>query len=91
AEGNGPADSPQAAKRLLTTDTPVCLFSASKAVTAVLIHQLAEQGVIDLDQRVSHYVPKFGRAGKSETTIADVLAHRGGFPSMDVPKAQREV
>lgn len=91
AEGNGPADSPRAPKRLLTTDTPVCLFSASKAVTAVLIHQLAEQGGIDLDQRVSHYLPKFGRAGKSETTIADVLAHRGGFPSMDVPKSQREV
>lgn len=91
AEGHGPADSPTMPKRLLTPDMPVCLFSASKAVTAVLVHHLAEQGGIDLDQRVSHYIPQFGHAGKRTTTIADVLAHRGGFPTMDVPKAQRQV
>ncbi|GAC1629121.1 MAG: hypothetical protein NVS9B10_19870 [Nevskia sp.] len=91
AEGQGPGDGAAVPKRLLTPTTPVCLFSASKAVTAVLIHQLAEQGGIDLDQRVSHYLPKFARAGKSDTTVADVLAHRGGFPSMDVPKSQRQL
>lgn len=91
AEGNGPADPPPAPKRLLTPDTPVCLFSASKAVTAVLIHKLAEDGGIDLNQRVSHYLPEFGAAGKQQTTISDVLAHRGGFPTMNLPKPERRV
>lgn len=91
AEGNGPLDSVTAPKRLLTPTTPVCLFSASKAVTAILVHANAAQGGVDLDERVSHYLPKFARAGKSDTTVADVLAHRGGFPSMDVPKAQRQI
>ncbi len=91
ARGNGPSDGTDAEKILLTPQTPVCLFSASKAVTAVLIHQLAEQGGIDLDARVSHYVPQFARAGKSDTTIADVLAHRGGFPTMQIAKSERRV
>lgn len=91
AEGNGPADGPEVPKRLLTPDTPVCLFSASKAVTAVLIHKLAEDGGIRLEERVSHYLPEFAQAGKRDTTISDVLAHRGGFPTMNIPKADRDV
>lgn len=65
--------------RVAEPDTPVCLFSASKAVLALLVHKLAEEGGIDLDAPVSRYVPAFSGAGKSRTTIAQVLAHRGGF------------
>lgn len=91
AQGNGPEDSAGTLKRLLTPSTPVCLFSASKAVTAILIHQLAERGGIDLDQPVSHYLPQFARAGKRAITIADVLSHRGGFPAMAVARSQRRI
>ncbi len=91
ASGNGPADPADQVKRPLTLATPICLFSASKAVTAVLIHKLAEDGGVDLDARVSHYLPQFARAGKSDTTVADVLAHRGGFPSMQLAKSERRV
>lgn len=91
AEGNGPADAPSTAKRLLMPTTPICLFSASKAVTAVLLHKLAEDGGVRLDERVSHYLPEFAQAGKRDTTISDVLAHRGGFPTMKIAKAERRV
>lgn len=64
----------------LTVDTPVCLFSASKAVTAMLIHHLAEQGLLDLDQRVSHYLPDYACNGKQNTTINHLLTHRAGIP-----------
>ena len=47
--GGGPRDLRDARRMLLTPDMPVCLFSASKAVTAILIHKLAEDGAIDLD------------------------------------------
>jgi CubicO group peptidase (beta-lactamase class C family) len=83
--GNGPLESVRAEKQLLTTDTPICLFSASKAVTAVLTHTLAEDGAIDLDMPVARYLPEFGANGKSGTTLAQVLAHRGGFPTLDLP------
>jgi CubicO group peptidase (beta-lactamase class C family) len=91
ARGNGPNDAPDTPKTLLTPATPICLFSASKAVTAVLVHQLAEDGGIELDRPVAHYLPAFGQAGKSRTTIADVLAHRGRVPTLDLPKAERGV
>lgn len=58
----------------------MCLFSASKAVIALLTHKLAEAGTIDLDAPVSRYVPAFSGEGKSRTTIAQILSHRGGFP-----------
>lgn len=91
ARGNGPADLRNAPKQLMRLDTPVCMFSASKAVTAILVHKLAEEGGLDLDQRVSHYLPKFGQRGKQDTTVAEVLAHRGGFPSIRVPREDKRV
>jgi CubicO group peptidase (beta-lactamase class C family) len=89
--GGGPRDAHDAHKMLLTPDMPICLFSASKAVTAMLVHKLAEQGGIDLDVPVKLYIPEFAQAGKQGITVADVLSHRGGFPSIDLPKAERRV
>ncbi|MDR3418295.1 MAG: serine hydrolase [Nevskia sp.] len=89
--GGGPLDPPGARKVLLTPSLPICLFSASKAVTAILIHKLAEEGGVDLDQRVSHYIPEFARHGKADITVSDTLSHRGGFPTIGLPKAQRKI
>lgn len=86
AEGNGPDDAPTAAKRLATPETPVCTFSATKAITATLVHKLAEEGAIRLEDCVSKYIPEFAQNGKGMTTIAEVLSHRGGFPMFDLPK-----
>lgn len=85
ARGNGPQEPPSAPQQLLTPDSPICLFSASKAVTAILTHALAEEGGINLDKPVAYYIPEFGAAGKSATTVSQVLAHRGGFPTLDLP------
>ena len=72
---------------LMSPETPVCLYSASKAVMAMLIHKLAEEGKVNLLNPVSHYIPEFGQAGKDKITIYQMLAHRGGFPMIgrDVP------
>ena len=64
-------------------DTPVCLFSASKLVNAMLVHLLNEQGKINLLDPVSHYIPEFGVNGKRRATIFHLLSHRGGIPSID--------
>lgn len=91
AEGNGPDDPAEAPKRVLTPEDPVCLFSASKAVTAALTHWTAEQGLLDLDQRVSHYLPAFAAHGKGAVTVSDLLAHRGGIPWLDFPPEEKRV
>lgn len=75
----------------LTVDTPICLFSASKAVTAMLVHHLAEQGQLDLHQRVSHYLPEYGQAGKHRTTLMHVLTHRAGVPRIREPVSPEDL
>ncbi|MFP4476259.1 MAG: serine hydrolase domain-containing protein [Desulfatibacillaceae bacterium] len=82
ARGNGPDDPPDAPKELITPETPACLFSASKAITAMLIHLLAEQGQIGLLDPVCEYVPEFGRHGKDKTSIYHILCHKSGFPML---------
>ena len=82
ARGNGPQDTAQTPKVLATPDTRICLFSASKVVTAMMIHLLDEMGEIDLLDPISHYIPEYGVNGKKDATIYHLLAHRGGIPSL---------
>lgn len=58
------------------------LFSLSKTLTAVVVLALADAGAVDLDAPVARYVPPFGSGGKDVVTVADVLAHRGGFSEL---------
>jgi CubicO group peptidase (beta-lactamase class C family) len=56
------------------------LFSASKPLVALLVHQLAERGALGLDDPVARYWPAFGQRGKDAITIRQVLRHRSGLP-----------
>lgn len=82
ARGNGPGDSKETERVLATPETPFCVYSASKGVTAMVIHLLHERGALDIHDRVAKYIPEYARHGKGETTIAHVLAHRAGVPTM---------
>ncbi|MFP5383645.1 MAG: serine hydrolase domain-containing protein [Gammaproteobacteria bacterium] len=83
ARGNAPMDPEWTEKELLTPDTPVCLFSASKAVTAMLVHKLAEEGKLNLLDPIAEYIPEFANNGKENTTIQHLLSHRGGVPRLE--------
>lgn len=80
--GNGPGE--EAPFEALTPDAPICLFSASKAITALLVHRLAEEGRLRLDDRVVDYIPEFAPHGKDRVTIRALLAHRAGIPKLPV-------
>lgn len=82
ARGNGPSDPEDAPKTPMTPETPACIFSASKAVTALVVHKLDERGLLHIGDRVSEYIPEYAQKGKEGTTIAHVLAHRAGVASM---------
>ena len=82
ARGNGPHDPPEAPKLLATPETPFCVYSTSKAMTAVVVHVLAERGALDIADRVSDHIPEYARRGKRGTTIAHVLSHRAGVPGI---------
>lgn len=82
AKGNGPDDPEDAPKVPMAPETPACIFSASKAITAMVIHLLDERGLLHIGDRVSEYIPEYAQKGKEGTTIAHVLAHRAGVASM---------
>jgi CubicO group peptidase (beta-lactamase class C family) len=82
ARGNGPHDDRDAPKVLATPDTPFCVYSTSKGITALVVHTLAERGALSLDDRVAEYIPGYEQHGKGATTIAHVLAHRAGVPNL---------
>lgn len=82
ASGNAPGDAPEAPKRPLGLDTPFTLYSASKAVTALVVHKLDELRALHLEDRVCDYVPEFDREGKRWITVRHVLEHRSGLPNL---------
>ena len=82
ARGNAPEDPPEGEKVPVGVETPFCLYSASKAITAMLIHKLDETHALHLDDRVCDYIPEFARHGKQWITIRHILAHRAGIPNV---------
>ena len=71
--------------------TPACLYSTSKAMTAIVTHKLAEQGKINLLDPVSHIIPEFAANGKARLTIQQILSHRGGVPGIPVDEPAQTV
>lgn len=82
AAGNGPDDPPHGRKIPVTTDTPFSIYSASKAVTAMVIHLLDQRRLLHLNDPVCEYIPEFGCQGKETITIQHVLTHRAGVPNL---------
>jgi CubicO group peptidase (beta-lactamase class C family) len=63
-------------------DTPVCIYSASKGITATVVHMLAERGAFDLDDPVCTYLPGFADNGKRDITIQQLLDYSAGIPGL---------
>ena len=82
ARGNGPGEAGGTAAILATPETPFNVFSAAKAVTAMLVHHLDEANQLRLDDPICEYIPEFGIGGKELITIRHVLSHRAGIPSV---------
>jgi CubicO group peptidase (beta-lactamase class C family) len=82
ARGNGPQDDADAEKIPVATTTPFCVYSTSKAMTAMVIHLLGERGLLSVDDRVVDHIPEYGRHGKEKVTIGHVLAHRAGVAAL---------
>ncbi len=80
--GNAPHDAPDAHRVKATPTTLFNLFSASKMVTAMLVHLCDQRGLLHLDDPVALYIPEFGQHDKDRITIRHVLTHRAGIPNI---------
>lgn len=63
-------------------DTLFTAFSATKGITATVIHLLTDDGALDYDVPVADYWPEFAAHGKERITLRHVLAHTAGVPHM---------
>ena len=64
----------------MTLDTIFDLASLTKPIaTATSAMHLIESGAIRLDAPVSTYLPEFGREGKKEITVRQLLVHTSGL------------
>ena len=82
ARGNGPDDPEDAEKVPATTHTPFTVYSASKAITAFVVHKQVERGLIALDDPICKFVPEYDCNNKGEITVGQVLSHRAGVPNL---------
>jgi CubicO group peptidase (beta-lactamase class C family) len=82
AHGNAPGAAPDAARVPATPRTLFNLYSASKAMTAMVVHLLDERGLLHLDDPVAEYLPEFGRNSKDWITMRHILTHRAGIPAI---------
>lgn len=84
SEGFGLADIGH--NQAATADTPFRAGSLAKPMTAIAVMQLAEEGLIDIDQPLDGYLPAFAIRSRFDTTIEpitvrSVLSHHAGLPT----------
>ncbi|MEU9350389.1 serine hydrolase [Streptomyces griseoloalbus] len=79
----------------MAEDTVFDLASVSKLFTSILAVQQIERGALGLEAAVASYLPDFGRAGKQDVTIRQLLTHTSGFrawiPLYDAPTYEEKI
>ncbi|MBF0456707.1 MAG: beta-lactamase family protein [Nitrospirae bacterium] len=84
AQGFGYADA--AAGTLTTLDTQYRIASVTKTFTGTMLMQLFEQGLLDLDDPLTRFIPAFsikpplGFAAGGPVTIRSMATHHSGIP-----------
>jgi CubicO group peptidase (beta-lactamase class C family) len=63
-------------------DSVFSLFSATKALTVVLVLRAIERGALALTTPISDLVPEFSGRGREAITIYHLLTHSSGLPSV---------
>jgi CubicO group peptidase (beta-lactamase class C family) len=66
-------------------------YSVSKGASHLIVALLVQEGVLDLDQRDSHYWPEFAAKGKQDITLRELLSHRAGLVGADTGFSLKEL
>jgi CubicO group peptidase (beta-lactamase class C family) len=69
------------------SDSLWLLYSNTKVIVATALWKLHEQGHLRFTDKVTEYLPEFGRHSKDAITLFQVITHQGGFPDRDVPSS----
>lgn len=75
-----------------TPDTKFRLGSITKQFTAALILQLAEEGKLRLDGKITDYIADYPKATGDKITISHLLTHSSGIPGYtEMPNFAKDV
>lgn len=61
------------------------VFSTTKALAALLIARLVDQGRLAYDRPVADVWPEFGQAGKAKITLEQAMSHQAGLSGLLEP------
>lgn len=64
-----------------TSDTKFRIGSITKQFTAMLIIQLRQEGKLNLDDKISNYLPWYNKSVGDKITIQNLLNHTSGLPN----------
>ena len=67
-------------KSPVTLETNFCIASVSKQFSAVALMQLAEHGVLSLDDPLSKFFPEFKAPFFKDITLHHIMSHTSGIP-----------
>ena len=68
-----------------TRETPVLIWSATKALASACLVHAAFEHEVELGCRVVELWPEYAQNGKAETTLLHVLTHQAGQPALRDP------
>ena len=71
--------------RAWTADTPVLVWSCTKAAASACVLHALQREAIPLSSPVSDFWPKFKQGGKEHVTMAQALSHQAGLAALDRP------
>jgi len=71
--------------KLWEPDTTICVYSTTKALSALCVALLVDRGMLKYSDLVTKYWPEYGVHGKESTTIAHFLSHQSGNPALREP------
>ena len=74
----------------VTPDTLFSVYSSGKAMAALVVAHLVDQGRIDYDVPVSDIWPEFGAHSKEGLTLAQMMSHQAGLSGITDPAFEAE-
>ena len=60
-------------------ETQALGFSTTKGLASMVLHRLADRGLLSYDEPVAAFWPEFAAAGKERITVRELLSHRAGL------------
>ncbi|KAI9486184.1 MAG: beta-lactamase/transpeptidase-like protein [Benjaminiella poitrasii] len=74
-----------------TNETLQMVFSSTKALSAIVIAQVVDQGLLSYDEKISTYWPEFAQGNKENVTLRDLMRHTAGIGALDQPISYEDI